>query len=387
MANPADILDGQSSGRSGEPIVGLAADVDSISDQMRQVRAAASSLLGKAENASNVADLAAAVEKAAGVLRVAAETDKTRTELAKLSQEISKLQHENETALRRERSERMRDYVALLTPLVTIVTLAITLVAQNWQFLRSEQNKREEALDVQWRDAVKTISASGELSPGVIALQPFLRSEKYGAQARDVAVNLLSHSSDVVFFTNLFGPALTPALDHMGRTVRLTRELNARSNVLWTKVWNGTTNRSDFGKLTKEERASWDYIEAVIPTITAEIGSALKARPLTQSIDLSGAFFKNGDWSGINFSGVNFENIYLNSMDLKNADLEGVTDFSGAALYYTAWWQAASINRPLLDYLKANSPIHPSDSYGPRSERVTQTEYDQAVQRLMSEPK
>ena len=41
-----------------------AADIDSISDQMKQVRAAASSLLGKAESASNVPDLAAALENA-----------------------------------------------------------------------------------------------------------------------------------------------------------------------------------------------------------------------------------------------------------------------------------------------------------------------------------
>ena len=33
------------------------------------------------------------------------------------------------------------------------------------------------------------------------------------------------------------------------------------------------------------------------------------------------------------------------------AKLSGVTLFSGAGLYGTAWWEAKSINRPLLDYL------------------------------------
>jgi hypothetical protein len=110
-------------------------DLDSISDQMKQVRAAASSLLDKAEEGSSVTDLAAAVEKAAGALKLAADMEKTRSELAKLANETAKLQHENETAVTLARSGRMRDYVALLTPLVTIVILAATLVAQNWQFL------------------------------------------------------------------------------------------------------------------------------------------------------------------------------------------------------------------------------------------------------------
>jgi hypothetical protein len=210
------------------------ADIDSISDQMKEVRAAASSLLGRAESASSVTELAEVVEKAAGALKLAAEMDKARTELAKLGQEVSKLQHENENVLSRERSERMRDYVALLTPLITIITLGATLVAQNWQFLRSEKNKREEAMDQQWRDAVKTISASGALSPGVVALQPFLHSPKYGDQAKDVAVNLLSNSSDVPFFTSLFGPALAPVTrSKMDRVLQVERELGARGNPCW----------------------------------------------------------------------------------------------------------------------------------------------------------
>jgi hypothetical protein len=177
-----------------------AADIDSIADQMAKVRAAAASLLGKAENVSSVNDLAAAVEKAASVLKLAAEMDKQRSELAKLAEETSKLKYENKTALKRERSERIRDYVALLTPLITIITLAATLIAQNWQFLRSEKDKREEAIDAQWHDAIKAISTSGALSPAVVELQPFLRSSKYGDPAKDVVVNILSTSSDRGFF-------------------------------------------------------------------------------------------------------------------------------------------------------------------------------------------
>ena len=364
-------------------------DLDSISDQMKQVRAAASALLNKAEASSSVTDLAAAVEKAAGALKLAAEMEKTRSELVKLTTEISKLQHENETAVKRAGSERMRDYVALLTPLVTIIVLAATLVAQNWQFLRSERDKREAAMDAQWQDAVKTISASGALSPGVIALQPFLRSTKYGDQAREAAVNLLVNNSDPSFFISLFGTALAPVTwTNLDRIIRFDRALNARAIPVWTKTFNFEKETEDTTGLSKTELETYDYVASVFPVLTTEVGGVLKTpRPDGAHADLSATFFESGDWQGINLSGVNFENARLQWSDLQGAELEGLTQFSGAEMYRTAWWEAKSINRPLLEYLKAQSSFKPGVAYGTRNVIVQQPEYDKALQRLMSQLK
>jgi len=382
-------MEAQTLADSGAHVGSPSADLESLTSQMKAVREAASLLLDKAQNAASVTEQAAALEKAAGALKLAAEMDKTRTELAKLTQEISKLQHENRTAAGRERSERMRDYVALLTPLITIITLAATLIAQNWQFLRSEQNKREEALDAQWQDAVKTISTSGALSPGVVALQPFLRSPKYGEQAREVAVNLLSRSSDPAFFTSLFGTALTPVTwTNVDRLVRLDRELVARGNPIWTKAWDVAKQENNLKKLTPPERGTYDYIETIAPSITSEVAAVLKTPRITGVVvDLSATYFKNGDWSGINFSDVNLENMNLNRMDVRNAELDGVTRFTGAYFYYTAWWEVKSINRPLLDHLKANNPFRPGTAYGLRDNLVSTAQYEAAIQRLTSQMK
>jgi Pentapeptide repeats (8 copies) len=364
-------------------------DLDSISDQMKQVRAAASALLNKAEGSSSVTDLAVAVEKAAGALKMAAEMEKTRSELVKLTTETSKLQHENETAVKRASSERMRDYVALLTPLVTIVILAATLVAQNWQFLRSERDKREDAMDAQWQDAVKMISASGALSPGVIALQPFLRSTKYGDQAREAAVNLLANSSDPSFFISLFGTALAPVTwTNLDRIVRLDRALVPRAYPVWTKTFNAEKEAEDTKGLSKEELATYTYVDGAFPVITSQVGGVLKTpRPAGAHTDFSATFFKNGDWQGISLSGLNLENARLIWTSLQNAELEGLTQFSGADLSRTTWWEAKSINRPLLEYLKVQSPFKPGIPYGPRNVIIQQPEYDKAIQRLMSQLK
>ena len=217
-------------------------DPDPLSAQIKQVRSAARSLLEKAEKSSSVSDFAAAVDKASGALKLAAEMEKTRG----------------------DHSERVRDYVALLTPLVTIIILAATLVAQNWQFLRSERDKREDAMDAQWQDAVKTISASGALSPGVVALQPFLRSAKYGEQAREAAANLLANSSDAGFFTTLFGTALAPVTwDNVDRLIRLDRALRARFDPLLAKTADPVRQMNNVTRLSKDELATYNYVLSV----------------------------------------------------------------------------------------------------------------------------
>jgi hypothetical protein len=362
-------------------------DLDSVSEQMQRIREAASALLVKAQSASTVTDMATAVEKAAGAFKLAAEMDKARTELTKVNEEISRLKHENQTAPKRERSERVRDYVALLTPLVTIIALAATLIAQNWQFLRSESDKREEALDTQWSDAVKTISASGALSPGVIALQPFLRSLKYGEQARDVAVNLLASSSDPAFVTSLFSTALLPAnWSNMDRMLQLNRALSARGMPLVNKAWDAEKG-FDQTRLAKDENATFDYVfNRAGPSTTAQIGGVLKTpRPPGTHVDLSSTYFISGDRKGVDLTGANLEGAYFDQMDLQEAELKGVTQLNSTFCHRTAWWKVKSISKSLLEYLEANYPFNPSDVYGPQGVHFSQEEYAAGVARLKAQ--
>jgi len=305
------------------------------------------------------------LKKASGALKIAVEMDRTRS----------------------ERSERLRDYIALLTPLVTIITLALTLIAQNWQFLRSERNKREEAMDAQWQDALKIISASGALSPGVVALQPFLRSEKYGEQAREAAVNLLVNSSDPAFFTTLFGTALVPATwVNMDRIVRLDRALYARYGPIRDKTWDSKRQINDTTRLTTQELATYSYVRSVVPVIASQIGTVLRTpRPPGTQIDRSGTYWWNADWKGVDLERVSLENIELKYVSLKNAELAGVTQFSGAVVTGTAWWECKSINKPLLEFLKTNFALDTQMTYGPLDLKVKPEEYDEAVRHLESQ--
>jgi hypothetical protein len=235
-----------------------AAGLDAISEQIQQVRAAASTLLDKPNGASSITDMASAVEKAAGALKIAAEMGKTRTELVKVNEEISKLKHDNETASKRERSEGKHKLLTALAPWVTVVVTVITASVTFWQFLRSERDKREEALDAQWQNTIKNISESEKLSPSAIALQQFLGSPKYHEQATNVVVKLLSRSSDLPLFKELFSTALAPVnWSNIGRVLELDRTFYPRISPLWTKAWNGEKKQKDLSRLTEEAGVFW----------------------------------------------------------------------------------------------------------------------------------
>jgi hypothetical protein len=359
-------------------------DPNALPAQMAKLLSTASLLLEKAENSSDVSQLASAVDKASTALKLAADIDRAQTEIAKVTQETSKLERENLYAQRRERSEQIRDYVALLTPLVTIITLAATLVAQNWQFLRSEKDKREQAQDEQWHDAVKTISSSGSLSPGVIALQPFLRSAKYGDHARDVAVNLLATNSDPAFFNSLFGTALTPVTwANVDRVLRLDRALQARGSAIWGRAYDPKLKDDNPQNLDKAERPTYDYLQVAIPIVSAEIANVLKTpRPQGVPLDLSATYLKRCDLSGANFDDANLENARIGYSILKDAELGQVAKFNGAQMWSTAWWQAKSISRPFFEYLKSNAAFMPG-KYA--AQEVTQEQYEAAVGRLAAQ--
>lgn len=268
---------------------------------------------------------------------------------------------------------------------MTVVVLAATLIAQNWQFVRSERDKKDAAMDAQWQDTLKMISTPGQLLPGMVALQPFLKSPKYRDPAEKEAVELLAGSTDEAFFASWFGPAFVPAgWNNIGGLVALDRALLAGIKPLWREY--SKDKKTDRSKLSPEEKNKYDYIEHAVPIITAEIGSVLETeRPHGKRVNLSGTYFLNGDWRGVDLSGANIENIHLVYMNIKDTKLDQISQCAGTDASHTAWWEASKISAQLLGYLRANYKLDPSDAHGPRSEGFTQEQYDAAVKRLQDQ--
>src|ERR1700694_4248270 len=113
------------------------------------------------------------MEKAAQALKLIAEVDKSRAKARKLSVEERRLNYDLDHAPQHDRSEQIRDYVSLLTPILTTAILAATLVMQGYQFTQAEKDKRIATEEAQWADAVRTLSQSNKLSPSAAILSPF----------------------------------------------------------------------------------------------------------------------------------------------------------------------------------------------------------------------
>jgi hypothetical protein len=355
-------------------------------NQTEAIQSAITTLLEKAQNAS-VSELASAVEKASGALKLSTDLDKSRAELRNLGLEESKLRYEIDSAPKRERSESLKEYVSLLAPIFTIITLAATLLVQGWQFSRSEKDKREAAEDAQWADTVKTISQNSKLAPAVIALNPFLKSPKYGDLARATAVQLLANTNDQVLFNDLFGAAFTPvSRNNLEQVLKLDRALSTRERPLDDKSYDAQKDTNDYTKLTPEDKSAMDYNDAAFLRICSQVATALKAAPAAGSpaLDLSATYFYDCDLSGVDIAGANIDGVRMIWVDVKGASLADITNFDGSYFYHVAWWEAEKISPTLLQYLENNSDSRYIEKakYGPRFRTFKPEQYAAALQRL-----
>jgi Pentapeptide repeats (8 copies) len=353
-------------------------------DQKQALHKSVDLLLDKAQGAT-VSELASAVEKATGAMKLSSDLEKSQAELRKLALEETKLGYENATAEKRQRSESLKDYVALLAPFVTVLTLAATLIVGGWEFRQTEKDKAAAAEDAQWADAIKVISQSSKLSPGVIALNPFLKSPRYATLARETAVQLLANSSDRALFTDLYGAAFVPVgWDNLAQVIRLDKALKARGSPLWEKTYDRTTDTNDPKKLTPEEKEIVEYVNVALSEICSQVGSVLKGRPSGTALDLSGARFWSCDWSGADLSGANIDGLELASVDLRGASLGYIVHFENTYFYNVPWWEAKNISPKLLEYLEHDPDCEYKESktYGPRGDKVSQQQYAAAMARL-----
>jgi hypothetical protein len=347
-------------------------------DQIEAIESAAKLLLEKAQNGT-VSELATAVEKASGAVRL-------RAELGKLAIEKSKLEKEIEPPPKLERPERVKEYVSLLGPVLTAIVAIIALAATQRQFTQSEKDKREAAEDAQWADTVKTLSQNSNLSPSAIALNPFLKSAKYGVLARNTAVQLLTDGSNPALFDDLFGAAFVPVgWNNLDQVLKLDRALLARGQPLWQKTYDPETETNNYTKLTSDEKKVTDYIEAALIKICPQVASVPRApRPSGATLDLSRAQLRNCDCGGGDLRGANIEGIGMIWVDLKDANLDNITQFEGAYFYHVAWWEAKTISPELLEYLEKDphGKYKEGARYGPTDETFTPQQYAAALDRL-----
>lgn len=351
-------------------------------DELDQLKIMAADLLGRTKQENN-ADSVVILEKATAALKVIRETEKAIAETRKLAAEEKKLAYDLEQAPNRDKSEQRKAFISLLTPIITTAVLAATLIAQTYQFTQSEKNKRDAAEDAQWSDGIKALSQSEKLSQPAVILSPFLKSKRYRDLARQAAQQLLMQTEDYLVFKDLFKSAFEPIdWNNLPTILEINRSVWSKLNAMLVLTWDSKAATNDLTKLTKEDRERYEHFWKVIQFLGTSVAPLLQApRPQGQSLDLRFASFE-GDWKGANLSRANLAYSGLYRVNLQGANLSEITQFEGSSFYQTAWWEAARISTPLLDYLVQHWAYNPDQQYGSLRRRVEREEFQTALSRL-----
>jgi hypothetical protein len=132
------------------------------------------------------------LEKLAPMWKAIIEAEKTETDIA------------NATTI--ARFERVKFWVPIIFSLVSTLALVATLVFQVTQFKENTILAKETSEDAQWREALtKAQDTNGpEGVFGVLLLKSFLKSDRYGQQARQTLVMILGHMGNREVFDSVF---------------------------------------------------------------------------------------------------------------------------------------------------------------------------------------
>jgi hypothetical protein len=242
------------------------------------------------------------------------------------------------------------------------------------------------------------LAPSEKLSPAGVLLKSFAKSNRHGADAYKMAVQLLVTKDDQQQFESLFGSVFEPVdWNNLSQVVDLNRILDSRWKSLnyrslyakseageaWQVGEAGEAKQtSDVKKLTQAEWQELEHLSTKLQFIATKFAPVLKGpRPVGVKLDLRSVDLWTGDFQGADLSGANLSDADLTALDLKGANLTGITEYQRAAFVGTAWWQASRIGKGLLAYLVKTYPYDRHVAYG-SSQETTEPDYRAQIYRL-----
>lgn len=303
------------------------------------------------------------MEHAASVWKLAAEAEKN---WAEASTQRSNL-----------RQEGLKSWAQILVPLISILTLAATLLTQTMQ-QRATQEAQE---DTAWRTAIANFSPrSGPQTriAGLMAqvqLKPFMRSARHKQEATELARLILPEIADPEIFADLFNAIEWHDLDEMVRVNRSLLHLLNESDDHLKRLSQAAGEPAPRGvpagfdpsmqripdstfpglkgptikELMESQR---DEIFQTVTFVCDKMAAASRARTLrTEKLDLNNTYFYNCDLSQVHWDGAILSNSGFVSVNLKGAHFSNVTAIEGSSWDNSDWWDAEEISQPLLKKL------------------------------------
>jgi hypothetical protein len=326
--------------------------------------------------------------KAAELLKMASEIEQQEANTSKLEADRKKVEQDLSNSY-----NRWKDLLATATPLFTTVILAGTLIFQisqsheaNKEIRQADAEKRAEALrqaqqseQTRFTDALKLVQSSEKISPAATILNTFT-VEPQRSEARQMGLKLLSRAQSIDDFQDLFSIFEPVTIVDLSTLLQLNRSVEARYAPLATKA--DAAGKNDTSKMTPAERSSYQTLSAEIKFTSQKIALLLQRPRATGSqLDLSDTSFNSADLKGADLNNANLDYAVFGWDNLDGCDLTQTKNFDHTVFVHTAWWHAARIDRPLLEYLEVNAPYRGQPDY-PSGAPVNDDDYAKSLARL-----
>ncbi len=325
-----------------------------------------------------------AIEKAAQLLKTASDIEEQEANVSKLKAERKKLEQDLVSS-----RNHLKDILTAVTPLLTTLILAGTLVFQILQSNQAAREKRQEterqtqtAEQARFTEALKVIQTSEKISPAATLLNTFT-TEPYKSEARQMGIKLLLRANSADEFQDLFSSIFEPVTPvDLPILLQLNRSLAAQYNPIAFLVYDPVTHELRSSKIDAANSKAVDQLSAELETVSSKIGLILQGKRVGGAeLNLSFVNFPSVNLKGANLSGANLSSAGFSQAILDGCDLSGITEFQNAAFYHTAWWHAARISPTLLNYLENSAPYRPNLDY-PEGTAVSADDYAKNLARL-----
>jgi hypothetical protein len=272
---------------------------------------------------------------------------------------LSELHHQ------RSRGELAKTAATAVVPLLSLLTLAVTVAMQSCQL----QATRDAAEDISWRDTVNHLVTATYDSPGAgfaisAELKSFFASERYARQARQLAILSLPRIADPVGFGDLLASAVGPHpawkdLDDLLTVDRIIAEhfWTMEEGIKTYDPKKGMPGYQTIGgrRPSREDlQAQQAFMLRSIGLVSKYICDILRTdRPASGEIDLHDVFLYQCNLNGADLRRAKLANARLEATTVHQAKLDATDGPETTEWVNTAWWLAASISSPLLDHLVA----------------------------------
>ena len=321
------------------------------------------------------------------------ESDQLRTAAAKLLQtgsaddavkaadlldKASQIDARNAATLKAQSDNGFWPFAVSIVPFLSVVGVAFSFLYNNYQGERKATQQRLADERKRFVDAVNELQEVEHVSPATALLSTFT-TPPFAELARQTGATLLLNAKTFKSFTDLFNAFVEPVShNNLKLVVNLLRSVHVTVGPLLTKADNDPDRKT----FTPQEILDYDLQVAERTFLGTKVAMILRQqRDSLDPIDLN-----NLGFDGVDLTGADLRNAYIapavwNMVNLDGADLRGINSFQNGYFYSTAWWHAANIDKPFLEYLAEKFPFkHGQYSYTPLT--ISAKDYDTNLARL-----